>query len=349
MLERTLQRRAVFVEAAHRDCDIAPAAAAVAHKGYRLRRRELTFGHHAVRRHELHRIVQLALKAHSRVAEHILGEEIERVAAGSRREMPRLRLRAKLPGIGEKLARTAAGQLENLVLAVQLVQSQAHGELHAALQNRAQHLPLLKREIYESVNIYMVVRSHGAVEYLPGKHSQTVGRVGVSVRYDGVVGFKDQRHVRKLVPKPAGAVLRGRIERPGIDSGGLQAVHRREQRRLRLRPAPRRTVHAQSRRRAVQRQRHAQQPPALIEIWRRAAALLGRYAPRKPGEAHNLGVQRHTVAADAAQLALRLMAVLLRNYEQAASLLFENRRMYFIYDRCGLARTGAAGKKSQHY
>ena len=90
-------------------------------------------------------------------------------------------------------------------------------------------------------------------------------------------------------------------------------------------------------------------PAALIEIWRRAAALLGRYAPRKSGEAHDLGVQRHAVAADAAQLALRLMAVLLRNYEQAASPLFENRRMYFIYDRRSLARTGAAGKKSQHY
>ena len=64
-------------------------------------------------------------------------------------------------------------------------------------------------------------------------------------------------------------------------------------------------------------------------------------------DGYNFG-QLMAVAA-AAKLPLRLMAVLLRNYEQAASLLFENRRMYFIYDRCGLARTGAAGKKSQHY
>ena len=203
MLERALQRRAVFVKAAHRDRDIAPAAAAVAHKGYRLRRRELTFGHHAVRRHELHRIVRLALKAHGGVAEHILGEEIERVAADSRREMPRLRFRAKFPRIGEQLARAAAGQLEYLVLAVQLIHRQAYGELHAALQKRTQHLSLLKREIYESVDIYMVIRPHGAVEYLPGKHGQPVGGVGVSVRYDGVVGFEYQRHVRELVPKSA--------------------------------------------------------------------------------------------------------------------------------------------------
>ena len=117
--------------------------------------------------------------------------------------MPRLRLRAKFPRIGEQLARAAAGQLEYLVLAVQLIHRQAYGELHAALQKRTQHLSLLKREIYESVDIYMVIRPHGAVEYLPGKHGQPVGGVGVSVRYDGVVGFEYQRHVRELVPKSA--------------------------------------------------------------------------------------------------------------------------------------------------
>ena len=67
-------------------------------------------------------------------------------------------------------------------------------------------LPLLPGEVNKAVDVYLHVYVNvGVLVYLPGKDGEPVGRVGVAVRDNGVIGFGDEgRGRRSLSPRLSG-------------------------------------------------------------------------------------------------------------------------------------------------
>ena len=80
----------------------------------------------------------------------------------------------------------------------------------------------------------------------------------------------------------------------------------------------------------------------------RTAAELCSEPSCKPCEAEHLRIARHAVAAHAPQLALGLVAVLLRDYQHPLSLVPPDSLVYLIYHGGGLARARLAGYESEH-
>ena len=204
-------------------------------------------------------------------------------------------------------------------------------------------LPLLPGEVNKAVDIYLHVYVNiGALVYLPGKDGEPVGRVGVAVCDGGVIGFEDEGEVGELIAEAVRAGGRGGHERVIADAGALKLVHGGEQQRLKLRAALGGGIDAQARTDALQRERHAQEPPALIEPRLGSAAVLCGGLARKAGEAQDFGIQREPVPADAAELALGLVAVLLGDDHQGAAMRRGHIALYFVYDGRRLAGTGLA-------
>ena len=177
---------------------------------------------------------------------------------------------------------------------------------------------------------------------------QTVGGVCVALRGHGVIRREHEREIAQLVAQIAGAACGGLFKCVGRDARGLELVDRAEQRLLHLRPAGSRAEQPQPRRDLIERQRHAQQPSALIEQLRLARAGLGRDAARQPREAQHLGVQTQAVAAGGAQRALGLVAVLLRHEQHLPRLARRDGCADAPHEQIGLAAGGRTIEQMQH-
>ena len=138
-----------------------------------------------------------------------------------------------------------------------------------------------------------------------------------------------------------------KVSRERLARGG-ELVHRGQKLTLQLRRAPGARVDAQPRVYGVERQRHAQQPPARVQRTPSASAELGLHLTRKAREGQHLSVQRQARPRDARKLALGLVAVLLRHQQAAPALVRRSGAAYFVHDERGLARARAACYESQH-
>ena len=209
-------------------------------------------------------------------------------------------------------------------------------------------LPLLPGEVDKAVDVYLYVLINiGVLIYLPSEDTEPVGRIGVAVRDGGVIGFEDEGEVRELIAEAVRAGGRGGHERVIADAGALELVHGGEQQRLKLRAALGGGIDAQARTDALQRERHAQQPPALIKPRLGSAAVLCGGLARKAGEAQHFRIERERVPADAAELTLGLVAVLLGDDHQSAAMRRRHIALYFVYDGRRLAGAGLAGHQSE--
>ena len=177
---------------------------------------------------------------------------------------------------------------------------------------------------------------------------QAVGGVCVTLRGHGVIRREHKREIAQLVAQISGAARGGLLERVGRDARGLELVDRAKQRLLHLRPAGSRTEQPQPRRDLIERQRHAQQPSALIEQRRVTRAGLRRDAARQSREAQHLGVQTQTVAAGGAQRALGLVAVLLRHEQHLPRRARRDGCADAPHEQIGLAAGGRTIEQMQH-
>ena len=155
------------------------------------------------------------------------------------------------------------------------------------------YLPLLPGEVDKAVDVYLYAAVDvGVLVYLPGEDGESVGRVGVSVCDGGVIGFENEGEVGELIAETVRAGGRGRHERVIADTGALELIHGGEQQRLKLRAALGGGIDAQTRADALQRKRHAQESPTLIEPRLGSAAVLCGGLARKTSEAQDFGIQR---------------------------------------------------------
>ena len=337
MAEDALQAAPVVPKAPGQDGDIPPAATLVTHQFQGFGRRQLALGGHALTAAERHR-PGLIREAAVRIAEHIVGKTAEG------RGFAAFAVQPLHPGLPPQLLRRReqrpagpAGQGKNLVVTGHAVHRQADGELHILPQQSQQHLLLLPGEVDKAVHIHMGVCIQIALFDLFGQHRQPVRRVGVAVGHHGVIGLQHQGQILQLIPQAAAAVPGGVEQRFGVDGGGFQLIHRGKQHGLQLRPALSGGVDLQPGTQLPQGQGHAQQPPALVQPGRAAAAQLTGHAPGKAGEAEHLGIAGEGIPAAAAKLPLRLMAVLLRHQQNPAGLPVIHGLFYFVYDGGGLA------------
>ena len=231
---------------------------------------------------------------------------------------------------------------------MELVERQRDRHLRAGGEHRADHLALLAGEVDKAVDVDAAPAADPARGDLPGEEGEPVVGVGAAVCHDGVVALEHERHVPQLFAQRPALLLRGLIEHPGRDGGGLALVHGGKQRRLQLGAAGGRAVELEARADGVHGQRHAQHPPALVEPGGGRAALLLHHAPREAGEGEHLGIAREGIAAFLAQLALGLVAVLFGDDEHAAAAAAADRLGDLGDHGRGLAASRAADDESKH-
>ena len=219
--------------------------------------------------------------------------------------------------------------------------------LGAVTQQRLDHGLLLRGEVGKPVDIH-ARRVETAVRDLLCEHREPVGGVGGALRGHGVKGRAEQREIRELLSQIPAAFGGGFLKRFGRHAGELQLVHGGEQRLLHLGAARGGGEDLQPRRDLAHGPRHAQQPPALVERHGGAAAHLGGDLPREAREAQHLGIERRAVAADAPQLPLGLVAVLLGHDQKLPRPLFQHRRADLMHQRRGLAGARRAVSDSKH-
>ena len=345
--EDAFQTAPVVPEAPGQDGNIPPAAALVPHQFQSPGRRQLALGGHALAAVERHR-PGLVREAAVSIAEHIVGKAAEgRGLAALAVQQLHFCFYSQFLRRREQRPARPAGQGIDLVVAGHAVHCQADGELHIFPQQGQQHLLLLPGEVDETVHIHMGVCVQVTFPDLSGQHRQPVRRVSVTVGHHGVIGLQHQGQVLQLIPQAAAAFPSGGQQGLGIDGGGFQLVHRGEQHGLQLRPALRSGIDLQPGAQFPQGQSHAQQPPALVQPGRAAAAQLAGHAPGKAGEAEHLGIAGEGVPAAAAKLPLRLMAVLLRHQQNPAGLPGIHGLFDFVYDGGGLAGARLADHQFQ--
>ena len=348
MGEHALERAAVVLEAADRHGDIAPAAAPFAHELDRARGGQLAFGHE-IRRGRQADVRLPAVPARGGIAEEMIGEVFERaVLFAAQIHALELHAAAELLRVVEQPPRGRAREGEDLVRAAELVEREADRHFRAGRHQRADHGLLLTREVDEAVDIDAVFAADPARGDLFGEQVQAVGGVGAAVGDHGVVALEHERKVPKLLRERALGPFRGREEHLGRDRGALALVHGGEQGRLQLGLARGRAVELQARGDLGERQRHAQQPPALVEPGRGGAALLLQHAARQAREAEDLGIERKAVAAAGAELPFGLVAVLLGHDEEPPAEALFHGLADLGDDGRGLARAGLADDQSEH-
>ena len=272
---------------------------------------------------------------------------------------PQLLCRLQQPAAGD------ARERENLILDLQIVHRHADRELYAPAQQRGEHLLLLPGKVDEAVHVDPRLRPEITALDLACQQVQPVGRVRVAVGHRRVIGGGDQRQVVQLVARCRRCVTSG-LARPGTpglraaekvrrlfqllgaDLGAFQLVHGGEQHLLQLRLPLRRGVKPQAGAHGAQRQGHAQQPPALVQAEGRAAPLQLGQPPGQTREAEHLAVEGEAVAADPAELPLRLVAVLFGHQQDAAAPARRHRPPDLLDHGGGFARTGLSQYQPQH-
>ena len=291
--------------------------------------------------------VQLAFAA--AVAEELVGKEPQgRRPASVFFLMLDQDLHAQLFRQGGELAEGAAAESVDLILAVGIVQGEADGELRAPAQHGSQHRLLLSGEVQEAVHIDPILRTHGALLDLLCQQGQPVGGVRVAVCHHRVVGLLDKGQILQLLLQPLAAALRGGLQLLRRDTGGLQLLQSGEQEALGLRPAVGPVVDLQTGAHGVQGQSHAEKLSALVQHGRRQASVKLGHAAGKAREAEHLRREGETVPADAAELPLRLVAVLLRHQEHMVLFPVFHCPAQFLIDGRGLAGPGLSDDEAQH-
>ena len=121
-----------------------------------------------------------------------------------------------------------------------------------------------------------------------------------------------------------------------------------EQKTLGLRPAAGPVVDLQPGTHGVQGQGHAEELPALVQHGSGLAPVKLGHAAGKTREAEHLRREGETVPADAAELPLGLMAVLLRHQEHMVLFPVFHCPAQFLIDGRGLAGPGLSDDEAQH-
>ena len=341
-----LERGRVVGKAAHGDGDVAPAAAGL-HELQRAGGRPRALGREIVRRVDGDRLRGI-VKVRGGVGKQLLLEHAQRrVGRAGGAGFDRGGHAAVIRHV-EQDARRALGGAEDLAAAGERIEREADRHVRARFQQCAHDGQLLPCIVREAVEVKVPRAPERACRDALGQAGQPVGGVGVALRGHGVIRREHERKVAQLVAQVAGAARGRGFQRVGRDARGLELVDRAEERLLHLRPAGGRTEQPQPRRHLAQRQRHAQQPPALIEQRRLARAGLRRDAARQPREAQHLGVQTQAVAAGGAQRALGLVAVLLRHEQHLPRRARRNGRADAPHEQVGLAAGGRAIEQVQH-
>ena len=341
-----LERGRIVGKAAHGDGDVAPAAAGL-HELQRAGGRPCALGRKIVRRAHADR-VRRVVKVRGGVGKQLLLEYAQRRVGRAGGAGLGRGLHAAVVRHVEQDARRAPGGAEDLAAAGELIERETDRHVRAGFQQRAHDGQLLPRVVGEAVEVEVPRAPERARGDALGQAGQPVGGVGVPLRGHGVIRREHEREVAQLVAQIAGAARGRGFERVGRDARGLELVDRAEERLLHLRPAGGRAEQPQPRRHLAQRQRHAQQPPALIEQRSLARAGLRRDAARQPREAQHLGVQTQTVAAGGAQCALGLVAVLLRHEQHLPRRARRDGRADAPHEQVGLAAGGRAIEQMQH-
>ena len=346
--EDALERAAVILKAAHGHGDVAPAAALVPHELDRAGGGQLALGDH-VRRGRETQIGRRSRPLFGGPAEEMIDKEFQRVGlVPADVHALDLHAAAQLLRVGNQTLRGRAREGEDFVPAGELVQRKADRQLRAGGQQRADDRLLLAREVDEAVDVDEAALAEAAGGNLFGKQVEPVRGVGAAVRDHGVIALEHERHVPELLRERALGLLRGGEQHRGRDRGAFALVRGGEQGRLQLGLARGGAVELQARSDLGERERHAQQPSALVEPGRGRAAVLLQHTAREPREAEDLGVKGKAVAAAGAQLALGLMAVLLGHDEEPpAETLFHGLADLGDHGR-GLARAGPADDQSEH-
>ena len=341
-----LERGRVVGKAAHGDGNVAPAAARL-HDLQRAGGRPCALGREIVRRVDGDRLRGI-VKVRGGVGKQLLLEYAQRRVGRAGGAGLDRGLHAAVVRHVEQDARRAPGSAEDLAAAGELIEREADRHVRAGGQQRAHDGQLLPRVVREAVEVEMSRAAKRARGDALGQAGQPVGGVCVPLRGHGVIRREHERKVAQLVAQIAGAARGRGLERVGRDARGLELVDRAEERLLHLRPTGGRAEQPQPRRHLAQCQRHAQQPPALIEQRRLARAGLGRDAARQPREAQHLGVQTQAVAAGGAQRALGLVAVLLRHEQHLPRRARRDGCADAPHEQVGLAAGGRAIEQVQH-
>ena len=342
--EGRLQGGPVVLKAAHGYGYVPPAAARPG-QAQALGRGELALGRHALRRAQLHPPSGVARLPG--VGEHPRGQLGERVPL-RRGQLLQLPGHAALLRRAQQPPGRAPAELKQLVVRVERVQRQADGHVRPPVHQRADHELLLAGEVGEAVYVYVPAAGHGAALQRLQQLAQPGGGVAARAAGGGVKGPAEQREVAQLVgqgpPGPAGGLLQ-QLRR---ERGGAQLVQGVQQLQLQLRRAPRPAVGPQAAGRALHGQGHAEQPPGGVQRSPAARPQLGLHPPGQGGEAQHLGVEGHARRRHAGELALGLVAVLLRHQQYAPALAALHGQAYLLHYLRGLAGARAAGDYPQH-
>ena len=348
MAEHVFQAAAVVLKAPDRHGDVPPAAALLPHQGEDGCCGGLALGGDALGKAQADAAcVQLA--PFSAVAEQFVAKEPQgRRPASVFLLLPDPDLHAQLFRQSGELAEGAAAQGVDLVLAPRVVQGEADGELRPTAQHGPQHRLLLGGEVQEAVHIDPGFRADGTFLDLPGQQGQSVGGVRVAICHHRVIGLLNEGQVLQLLLEPLAAALRRGLQLLRADAGGLQLLQGGEQKALGLRPAAGAVVDLQPGAHGVQGQGHAKKLPALVQQRRGQTAPKLGHAARQTREAEDLRREGETVPADAAELPLRLVAVLLRHQQHIVLFPVFHRPAQLLVDGRGLAGPGLSDDEAQH-
>ena len=311
--KHALQAAAVVLKAPHRHGDVPPAAALLPYQGEDVGRGSLALGGDALGIAQAD-AARVQLAPFPAVAEELVAKEPQgRRPAAAFLLLLHPDLHAQLFRQGGELAEGAAAESVDLILAVGIVQGEADGELRAPSQHGPQHRLLLGGEVQKAVHIDPGLRADGALLDLLCQQGQPVGGVRMTVGHHRVVGLLDKGQILQLLLQSLAAALRRGLQLLGCDASGLQLLQSGEQEALGLRPAAGPVVDLQPGAHGIQGQSHAQKLPALVQHGSSQAPVKLGHAPGKTCEAEHLRREGETVSADAAELPLRFVAVLLRH------------------------------------
>ena len=342
-LKGRLERGAVVLKAARGHGDIPPAAAR-ARQAQRLGRGEFALRRHIPRGEEAY--PPLRVEAARRIGQQVLRKRVHGRALGRLHGLD-ARGYALLAGMAQEIPRRGAREVEELAAVVHAVQREAERHVRA-VHELAYDALLLRGEVREAVYIHLAVPGEAAVRQARGEQAEPVGGIRPAGADRGLKALAYEREVAQLVPERARQRHCGGLQLLRAVLGGRQLVHGGKELKLQLRRAARAGVHAQAAVHGLERERHAQQPPARRQRLFAAGAELGLHPPGNAREAQHLGVQRRARPGNVRQLAFGLVAVLLRHEQDAAGPAGLDALAQLVHYSRGLAGARAAGYDSEH-
>ena len=343
--EAVFQNPAIVLKPAHRDSDVAPAAALFPHRVQNLGRAGLTL---------IARIVRLQqpdapvgrLRRGGGIVEQMVCKIRERTFPFPKvdRFFPDFRS-GGFRCFAQRLQRQARRQKEFFVVLFR--RRKADGQTLPAPQQGAEHFQLQTGKIDEPVDVDPVKLGKSELLQLSGKKAESFFRCRPGTFRHRVIGIQNQGKLLQFSAKFSVQLLRQRPKRAGVGRGGPDGFRFPQKQLLQVDVLRRSAEQTQRRLKFFQRGRHAEQPPGLVQTHFRASAVLSHAPTGKAAEAHHLGKERKPVAAGLTELPLRFMAVLLRNKEQRALRPFSYRLPDFPDDIRGFAAADFSCDQSQ--